>query len=168
MIFAVPERDVLYSSSDRIQMLSKLAEFKKREQEELRLLAYQYLSKGKFEQNSKSQYIDAVVERFYHAIKRNNGAFEREIIPFDILKPQFVQPNKDNPRILKQDGAFIISGLNADEDECEMKIHNYIVRKLKVPAEYKADILQQLEYVGINQATLFPEVEKVADYLRRK
>jgi len=168
VIFAVNERDVLYSNSDRIQMLSKLAEFKRDEQNDLRLLAYYYLNDDKFPQSSNRHYANTVVERFYHAVKRNNGAFERDIIPFDILRPQFVQPNKDNPRILKQDGAFIISGLNANEDECEMKIQKYIIRELLIPGKYKADILKQLEYVGINQATLFPEVEKVADYLRRR
>ena len=38
--------------------------------------------------------------------------FERELNPIDLLAPQFVQPEKNNPRILKQDGAFIISGLD--------------------------------------------------------
>ena len=28
-------------------------------------------------------------------------------------------------------------------------------------------VRKELEYVGINQASLFPEVDKVADYLRR-
>ena len=33
--------------------------------------------------------------------------------------------------------------------------------------ESKAQIRKELEYVGINQASLFPEVDKVADYLRK-
>ena len=35
----------------------------------------------------------------------------------DLLTPQFVQPNRDNPKNLKQDGAFIISGLDASDKE---------------------------------------------------
>lgn len=166
-IFAVNESDVLYANSDRIQMLSKLAEFKKTEQMQLRVLSYINLAKDKFPK-SGPKYQNSIVERYYHAIKRNNGAFERDIIPFDILKPQFVQPNKDNPRILKQDGAFIISGLDMDYQESDMKIRKYIVNELVIPPWSKHSILRELEYVGINQATLFPEVEKVADYLRHR
>ena len=66
----------------------------------------------------KFSYIGIIVlAQFYHAIKRHNAAFEREIVPLDLLTPQFVQPNRDNPRILKQDGAFIISGLDASDKE---------------------------------------------------
>jgi len=167
-VFAVPEDDVLYSSSDRVQMLSKLAEFKRSDQIKLRHLAYRFLLKGSFPLRTSAKYQNSIIEQYYHAIKRNNAGFEREIIPFDILKPQFVQPNKDNPRILKQDGAFIISGLDQDESESDLKIRKHLVNEIVIDASAKERILRDLEYIGINQATLFPEVEKVADYLRKK
>ena len=85
-----------------------------------------------------------------------------------MLKPQFVQPNKDNPRILKQDGAFIVSGLDENDAESNMKIRKYLANEAIIPYSVKKRILDELEYVGINQATLFPEVDKVADYLRQK
>lgn len=167
-IFGVDSDEVLYSSSDRIQMLCKFAEFKAKDQMKLRHLAYCNMHNGKFTQQSNGRYKNALIERYYHAIKRNNGAFEREIVPFDMLKPHFVQPNKGNPRILKQDGAFIVSGLDADDRESDMKIRKYLVDEIVVPYKDKQRILRDLEFVGINQATLFPEVDKVADYLRKK
>ncbi len=167
-VFGVDSNEVLYSDSDRIQMLSKLAEFNKKEQRELRFLAYKYILKNKFPQHSSGKYRHSILEQFYHSIKRYNGAFEREIVPFDILKPQFVQPNKDNPRILKQDGAFIISGLDEDYKESDIKIRKYVVEEIRIHNSDKKTILKELEYVGINQATLFPEVDKVADYLRHR
>ena len=85
-----------------------------------------------------------------------------------MLKPQFVQPNKDNPRILKQDGAFIVSGLDENDTESDMKIRKHLACEVIVPHSIKGTILKELEYVGINQATLFPEVEKVAEYLRSR
>ena len=80
----------------------------------------------------------------------------------DLLTPQFVQPNRDNPRILKQDGAFIISGLDASDKESDNKMRKFLVKE-----ESKGQLRKELEYVGINQASLFPEVDKVADYLRK-
>lgn len=167
-IFGVSSDEVLYASSDRIQMLCKLAEFKKADQESMRYLAYSNMLKGKFPQNRNSKYANPVIEQYYHAVKRSNGAFEREIVPFDMLKPRFVQPNKGNPRILKQDGAFILSGLDKDDSESNVKIGKYLVERIEVRPEDKQRILDHLEFVGINQATLFPEVDKVADYLRRR
>lgn len=167
-IFGVPSDDVLYANSDRVQMLSTLAEFRKKDQHYLRELAYRHIFKEQFKRKSSGVYQDGTLERFFHSIKRNNMGFERDIVPFDLLKPQFVQPNKDNPRILKQDGAFIISALDLDDYESDMKIRKSLVAEIQIPASNKKQILNELEYVGINQATLFPEVDKVADYLRKR
>lgn len=167
-IFSVNRRDVRYANSDRVQMLATLAEFREAEQETLWKAAYKNLSEEKFAQLKNGKYQEKTLEQFYHAIKRHNAAFEREIIPLDILTPQFVQPNKDNPRILKQDGAFIVSGLDASAEESNNKIRKFIVMEITVPKGAKKQIREELEYVGINQASLFPEVDKVADYLRKK
>ena len=167
-VFGVPESDILYEQSDRVQMLSKLAEFKKHEQDKILQLAYIYLLKGKFPQSPASKYTDSVIERLYHAIKRDNAAFEREMVPLDLLKPIFVQVNKDNPRILKQDGAFIVSGLDLDENDSNNKISCYSTLQFVIPANSKSNLRKELENVCINQASLFPEVDQVADYLKRK
>ena len=166
-VFGVPESDVLYEQSDRVQMLSKLAEFKKDDQDKILKLSYIYLLKGKFPQNSTSKYNESVLERYYHAIKRDNAAFEREIVPIDLLKPVFVQVNKDNPRILKQDGAFIVSGLDLDAVDSDTKIRNYSTKQFIIPAQFKNKLKKELEKVCINQASLFPEVDQVADYLKK-
>lgn len=167
-VFAVDSEEVLYSDSDRVHVLAKLAEFKREEQEKLRLLAYSCIVGKKFSFSTNGKYKVRELEQFYHSIKRSHAEFEREIVPFDLLKPQFVQPNKDNPRILKQDGAFIISGLDGSDKESNMKIRKSLVEEIVIDPKYKPQIIQELEYVGINQATLFPEVDKVADYLRKR
>lgn len=126
------------------------------------------LIKEKFPQNSTGKYTDTVIERFYHAIKRDNGAFEREMVPLDLLKPIFVQVNKDNPRILKQDGAFIMSGLDLNENDSNSKINRFLAEQILIPSRVKRSILNELERVCINRAALFPEVDQVADYLKQK
>lgn len=165
-VFAVPTEEVLYENSDRILILSHLAEYRKEQQEEMWRLAYRHILQDKFRQTSNGKYQDRIIEQFFHSIKRHNGAFEREIVPYDMLKPQFVKPNKDNPRILKQDGAFIACGLSLDDRECDMKIRKCLLREIAIDAESKKHILESLEQIGINEATLFPEVDKIANYLR--
>ncbi len=71
--------------------------------------------KDKFPQNTQGKYFDSNVERLYHSITMKYPAFERLIRPIDLLQPLFVQTALDNPRILKQDGAFLMCGLDLDE-----------------------------------------------------
>lgn len=166
-VFTIANRDLSYVHSDRIRMLSKLSEFNNEDQLRLLILSFLNIFKGKYLQSSNGRYSDSIVERFYHSVKSENSAFERDIIPLDLLKPIFVQVPKDNPRILKQDGAFIIFGLDIDEYDSKKKIDKYITDKIIIPARCKKSLLKSLENVGISQATLFPEVDQVADYLKK-
>ena len=85
-----------------------------------------------------------------------------------MLRPIFVQANKDNPRILKQDGAFILCGLDKNEADSNYKIKKHVMKEIIIPSKAKLGILQELEQICINQATLFPEVDKVAEYLKNR
>ena len=71
-------------------------------------------------------------------------------------------------RILRQDGAFLLSGLDTDEADSDRKLRKHVLKELRIPAGCKAAIVQQLERVNIHQASLFPEPDTVAQYLRRK
>lgn len=124
--------------------------------------------RGSFIKATNGKYKESIVEQYYHSVKRSNAAFEREINPLDLLTPRFVQPHKDNPRILKQDGAFIISGLCKDDNESDARIKKYVTETVMIRGEYKKTIVRELDKVGINTASLFPEVDKVAEYLRNK
>jgi hypothetical protein len=64
-----------------------------------------------------------------------------------------------NRRILAQSGAFIIYGID------EHKIHfiNRIDPKpFIVPKDNKSTIRKALDNIGINESTLYPEIDKAA------
>lgn len=167
-VFGIKSDDVAYETSDRIQMLSHLQELSKDEQEQLLILSYVYLFDGKYPQSTNSKYIDSKIERFYYDIQKENNAFERSIVPLDMLRPVFVQANQDNPRILKQDGAFIISGLDLNESDSDRKIRKHVIKELIIPSSCKREIISELEAICIHKASLFPELDTVAQYLREK
>ena len=77
-----------------------------------------------------------------------------------------VKPIRGNNRIVKQDGAFIISGLCSNKEEAEGRIEKYRIHMMDVWDREK--ILSELDSFGINEASLFPEIDKVADYLKEK
>jgi transcriptional regulator with XRE-family HTH domain len=60
----------------------------------------------------------------------------------------------------------LVTGAVDVHKESDNKIREFLVKELIIPKEAKKQLRKELEYVGINQASLFPEVDKVADYLR--
>lgn len=166
-IFSQTPKNVVYSDSDRALMLSCLASFSKEDKDELLELANANISFESFRKvNGGSRYKDAVVEKLYHEITREDPAFKREIRPLDLLQPIFVQPNKTNLRITKQDGLFILTGLSKDADDVKGKIEMNVYREILI--QNQQGILKELDMLGINEATLFPELDKVAHYLKTK
>ena len=167
IIFSTLSKEMVYSDSDKALILSCLPRFDKDDKNKLLQKANEYLDDGKFKQVSGgSKYHDEIVEKFYHEITNEVPSFKRELIPLDLLKPLFVQPNKTNGRIVKQDGAFIISGLSSNVVDATEKLEALACAKIKI--KNKTNILNELSLLGIHEASLFPEVDKVAHYLKEK
>lgn len=164
-VFFTLSQEIVYSDSDKALILSCLPRFNKNEKNILLQKANEFLDNGKFEQiMDNSEYLDEFVEKLYHEITNEAPAFKRELVPLDLLKPLFIQPNKTNARIIKQDGAFIISGLSANVHDATKKLEALVCAKIKI--KNKKSILKDLSMLGIHEASLFPEVDKVAHFLR--
>jgi hypothetical protein len=89
-----------------------------------------------------------------------------EIRVADLKSVQLVRPKQTNPRIVAQQGAFLLFGLTSEL----LKINAFgmNVSKITIPASAKPQILRDLDRVNINRATLFPEVESAAKYIMSK
>ncbi len=107
-----------------------------------------------------------VVEKVIKLIQTELPAFKNDIDPLDFLTPVLFEPVKDNARLLKQDGSFVINGLSRDADEAEKKNMKLCWKKLKI--HNQEIILEELDNLGINESTLFPEIDNVAHYLKNK
>lgn len=166
-VFPILPNEVAYSDSDTALMLACLAKFSTQDKQQLYLKANGSLMSDKFMQiPGGHRYKEDVVERFYHEITTEQSSFKREIRPIDLLQPLFVQPNKTNGRILKQDGAFILNGLSRDNQEALRKINTMSYETLTIIN--KEAVLLELEQLGIHEAALFPEVDRVANYLKKR
>lgn len=81
-----------------------------------------------------------------------------------------VQPKQDNKRIIKQSGAFLLFGMGEDlKKNTAAKIpSDYILKKfnITIPSKNKEQFLSSLEYLAISEATLFPEIDNVAKFLK--
>ena len=140
-------------------------------------------------------------------IKDDKPYFEPYINIDDVERVLAIKPKLDNPRIVRQHGAFLIFGIEKVEISIDPKTKP-IKKMIKVPSEWiirgkvdieenefdnlgkdsslkydkeveskerliidhksKRDILAELDKLGINKSTLFPEIDKVANYIKEK
>lgn len=164
-IYEASSAKIAYSDSDRVLMLSCLPVFGMKDKIKMMDIVEKGLPGEQIKKNSDGHY-PASLERLFHEITKEIPAFKREIKRDDLLLPLFVKPRRANDRILKQDGAFIISGLCKDKTEAESRINSLCSRVIQV--NNREIILHELDTIGVNEASLFPEVEKVATYLKNK
>lgn len=165
-VFFTNRKSVKYSDSDRIMMLSTIPELSYEDKRLLNRISVDSLKMNAFDQSDKEEYVCGELERYFQTILRERPTFKREIRPIDLIKPIIVQPNHTNSRISKQEGAFILSGLSKDEEDARIKIEQLVAMKIII--HNRVDILKDLDYLGINDASLFLDMESVSEYLRHK
>ena len=143
-------------------------------------------------------------EKLLNFIKEDKPYFISVIDPRDINKVFAIKPKLDNPRIVRQQGAFLIFGIEKQEtphsDKTPKKMakvpSEWVIRgkveieknkfdelidtssepgkqrevkkRFIIKSSHKQDIKNELSKLGINKSTLFPEIDKVADYNKEK
>lgn len=142
-----------------------------------------------------------------HFIKEDKSYFQNIINPDDVGSVFAIKPKLDNPRIIRQQGTFLIFGIEKthltidpkteplkkmakvppewvirgkveiEENEfdelgtntsSEYSKQSEVKGRLIIKSSHKQDIKNELSKLGINKSTLFPEIDKVADYIKEK
>ena len=160
VLISAANHDIKYPQSDTVSVLASLPVFSfQKQQEFLRWAQDPTISNFAFNSH---------VERLIHEVRLEKPAFQPEINKIDILSNVIVYALKNNNRIIKQDGAFILCGLSDEFGSLEEFRYKEHGKKIVVLIEKKNEILEQLENFSINRATLFPEIECVSEYLYSK
>ncbi len=164
-IFAFADDEIHYYDSARIQMLAHLAKMDDGEKKKILDVSLDVINKNEtsFEIDTDGTYKEVCIEKLYLDICNDIVAFKRDMNPLDLLTPLLFIPSKTNDRIKKQDGAFIISGLSEDKKVAEAKLR--MLTKYELRINNVNTILEELNCLGINESTLFPEIDNVARYL---
>lgn len=111
VIISAKNQDIKYPQSDTVSILASLSVFSPEKQEEFADLAKDtVISSGDF--NKK-------IGRLIHEVRLEKPAFQAEVNKRDILRNYIVYALKNNNRIIKQDGAFILCGLSASSGSLE-------------------------------------------------
>ena len=85
--------------------------------------------------------------------------------PIDLFVPYYVHPKMSNRRILAQSGAFILYGIVPPST----MFFPYLIEETQfvVPQGEKSAIREALDNIGINESTLFPEIDKAAARIKK-
>lgn len=160
VLISAKDHDTKYPQSDTVSLLASLPVFSYSLQRYFCKLAENCMI--------DDEEFNRQVGRLIHEVRLEKPAFQPEINKSNLLRSFIVYALKNNNRIVKQDGAFILCGLrNAIHslEEFRYKEHG---KKVIVLISKKQRILKQLETFSINRAALFPEIECVSEYIKDK
>lgn len=157
IIISADKRKVKYGNSDTVAMLSSLPLFSYEDQCEI--MDSLYVNKH-----------TTSVNRFIYEIQTEKPGFTDKIDYHDLENCFVVLPAKDNNRMIKQDGAFIICGVNSSIESKlnrELRLENN-GKKALFFVSAKKQILKELDLLSINESSLFPEIDHVSKYITTK
>ena len=161
--FVIDDNNIKYPGSDTVSILASLPTLTDTIKNKVYNWAYDpNLSRQNFNKNAFS---------LLQEIRREKPAFRSMILKDSIKECFFILPTKQNKRIIKQDGAFIICGLFNLGNGCN-PINRYRYNEANrkqiyiIKASSKKNILNELDDFSINKGSLFPEITDVADYIK--
>ncbi|WP_274371080.1 FRG domain-containing protein [Morganella morganii] len=99
-----------------------------------------------------------------HFIKNEKPYFLDKINPLDLSSPIISKARKNNIRMISQSGLFLLFGLSDTLSKNYDK--NFEIHSMKIINKEK--ILHELDLLNINKSTVFPDLEKSAEYIKEK
>lgn len=162
--FSVPEAREKYFDSDSVSCLANLANLTKAEKNEIvrlrKLRSPGGPSKAALDEINEEE----VYQRLHQFIRVEKPYFLPIVQPIDLFKPYYVHPKLSNRRILSQAGGFIIYGL--EPPRAIRFAHVIEETKFVIPKDAKGELRKALELLGINESTLFPELDRAANRIK--
>lgn len=159
VVFRIPTAEIKYFDSDTVSVIANISRrpstFKLPEED---------LEREAFNEDGQIHYL-------LHEVKREKPYFEPFILRYHLESVVCVKPKLDNARVIKQDGAFLLFGMNGCKTEPASVPAGFLAaaasKRLLVEPGKKAFIRKQLESLGLTQASIFPEIDKVAEFIKR-
>lgn len=148
----VSKRDIKYFDSDTVSCIANLSRLRS----DLKYEINTKLSKISFNRSTS-------IKRLVHFICQERPGFRGEIDPLDLDKVILTKPKQNNKRIIAQAGLFFSFGMTQEIDK---DLTSYIsIDRIKIPSDRKELIRAQLDKFNINEKSLFPEIERAANYI---
>lgn len=145
-----------YYDSDTVSVLANLANLSTIEK---RKILQTKRTNGSVQPDSFNRYDP--VDRLLHFIRDEKPYFRPIIQKEHVTRSYLVVAKKSNRRIVAQSGAFLLFGL-VDARTRTHDMAGFRLTKYRIPAGDKSDIRRSLNLLGINESSLYPEIDKAA------
>jgi hypothetical protein len=109
---------------------------------------------------------DEAIGLLLHDVRQDRPHFDPKIRRGHLGKVICVKPRLENPRIIRQEGAFLLYGCDEHKNQPARLPEGAVLARLVINRDAKSDLADQLKTLGINRATMFPEIDQVATYIR--
>ncbi|EJB5293882.1 FRG domain-containing protein [Vibrio cholerae] len=161
IIYNFSQEDIKFYDSDTVSVIANLA----RRPATFSIEDIKALDKADFNEEEEIQLL-------LHEIKEEKPYFKSVIKSEHLEAVVCVKPRLDNPRIIKQEGAFLLFGIQNNKKHCAVFNEDKQVlvdsKRLIVMRENKQKILDQLASLGIMKSTIYPEIEHVAMQMKMR
>ena len=158
VVIRIPKIEIKYFDSDTVSVISNIS----RRPSDFSLPPENGDIKV-FNNNQKIRFL-------LHEIKKEKPYFEPHINPHHLESVVCVKPKLNNARIIRQDGAFMLFGINRKKTSPAILLPGFTAttqrRRILINTREKTNILRQLEAFGITKATIYPEIERVAEHIK--
>lgn len=156
--FGVPTAQVKYFDSDTVSVLANISR---------RPATFAVPATGL---SKKAFNAEPAIRYLLHEIKQEKPYFEPEIVRDHLQSVVCVRPKQSNPRIIRQDGAFLLFGVDGSKSVCASVPPHYIAsrasKRMLIIGSEKRRIRSQLEALGISKSSVYPEIDRVAEFLK--
>lgn len=168
IFYSVKNSALKYEKCDEVAILSSLPMFTYAQQKDI----LNGVTKGDY-------LINEAYQQYIMEIRSERVAFKRNISLNEITCPVFVKPSRRNQRISHQEGAFLIWGLDPKTYDIEKDVQatsQEATFRLKqdeqqtvfyIEPNKKTGIIETLNRIGINKAYVYPEIDDVAEYIKK-
>lgn len=156
--FRVPTSEIKYYDSDTVSVIANISR-----RPQSFVVPAPGLTKAKFNSTDSIRYL-------LHEIKHEKPYFEPSIVRSHLESVVCVKPKMENPRIIRQDGAFFLFGVNGSKRFSASIPERYMAssdnKRILVIGKEKQKIRKQLEALGISAGSVYPEIERVAEFIK--
>ncbi|MFA7404926.1 MAG: FRG domain-containing protein [Pelobacteraceae bacterium] len=156
-MFSVPEAEIKYCDSDTVSVIANIC----RRSCSFSIEGTAPMSLKKFNKTDEISYL-------VHEIREEKPYFQNLVVRKDVNSVVCIRPRMNNPRILRQDGYFLLFGVNNRKDRCAVVKKSWVRNSVLIPKESKKTILKELDFLNINESFLFPDYQHLASTFRDK
>jgi hypothetical protein len=156
-VFSVPEKDIKFCDSDSVTLVANICK-------QPPSFSVKGLSNLVMEDFNREEQIACLI----HDARDDKPHFQKRAGCKEIESVICLHPLMNNERIKRQDGYFFLFGIDGDKKKCAKFNESWIVERIRVPKEAKKQILKDLDFLHINESSLYADYKHLSNGIQEK